>query len=215
MGGIPAVAARKAARIDGARQHSARRVGESAVARSLSEPSHGASFLRRLAASAYEALAIAAVLVAVAFALLPAVTPSRLAGADPELLYIMSPEARALSAAASFGACALYCAGFWSGARRTLAMRTWHLALRTPEGAPVGVGKALVRYLGCLAGSALAIAGFAALQPFGYGAWSLALLAFNYAWALVDPDRQFFQDRLAGTRLVLEEDRRPSGRAQA
>jgi len=215
MGGIPAVAARKAARIDGARQHSVRRVREPTVAPSRSEPSHGASFLRRIAASAYEALAIAAVLVAVAFALLPAVTPSRLAGADPKSLYIMSPEARALSAAASFGACALYCAGFWCGGRRTLAMKTWHLALRTPEGAPVGAGRALLRYLGCLAGPALAIAGFAALQPFGYAPWALALLPFNYAWALVDPDRQFFQDRLAGTRLVLEEGRRPSGRPQA
>jgi hypothetical protein len=29
------------------------------------------------------------------------------------------------------------------------------------------------------------------------------MLAINYAWALVNSDRQFLQDRVAGTRLVL------------
>ena len=29
-------------------------------------------------------------------------------------------------------------------------------------------------------------------------------LALPYAWALVDPDRRFLHDRIAGTRLVAE-----------
>ena len=32
---------------------------------------------------------------------------------------------------------------------------------------------------------------------------ALALLAVNYAWALVDRDRQYLQDRIAGTRLFV------------
>ena len=126
-----------------------------------------------------------------------------------ETLYIMSAEARALSAAVSLVACGAYCAGFWSGGRRTLAMKTWHLALHTPVGGRIGVGGALLRYLGCLVGPTLAIACFAVLHPLGYGAWALVLLIFNYAWSIVDPDRQFLQDRLAGTRLVLDPERRP------
>jgi hypothetical protein len=31
----------------------------------------------------------------------------------------------------------------------------------------------------------------------------VALLAVNYAWALVNSDRQFLHDRIAGTRLVV------------
>jgi uncharacterized RDD family membrane protein YckC len=30
------------------------------------------------------------------------------------------------------------------------------------------------------------------------------LLAVNYGWALLDPDRRFLHDRIAGTRLVAE-----------
>ncbi|HET9764203.1 MAG TPA: RDD family protein [Casimicrobiaceae bacterium] len=164
---------------------------------------------RRIAASAYDALTIAALLVAVAVALLPFVTPSRGPRLPSESLYIMSPETRALSAAVSLVACGLYCTGFWSGGRRTLAMKTWHLALHTPVGDRVGAGRALLRYLGCLVGPALAIACFAVLHPLGYGAWALLLLLFNHAWAIVDPDRQFLQDRLAGTRLVLDPARWP------
>jgi len=37
----------------------------------------------------------------------------------------------------------------------------------------------------------------------GYARSAVGLLALNYAWALVDPDRQFLHDRIAGTRLVL------------
>ncbi len=204
MGGVPTAAARKTARVDRPRQRSARRDGEPTVVPSFSEPDRRASLLRRLGASAYEALAIAAVLVAVAFALLPAVTPPRGSGTASQSLYLMSPKARALSAAVSLAACALYCAGFWSGGRRTLAMKTWHLALRARNGAPPGLARALLRYIACLAGPALAIASFAALNPLGYGPWSLLLLTFNYDWAIVDPESQFLQDRLAGTRLVLD-----------
>ena len=83
-------------------------------------------------------------------------------------------------------------------------MNTWHLVFRTPTGAQVGTARALARYFACWAVPVLAIGGFAALEPLPHARWSLALLAFNYAWAFIDRDRQYFQDRVAGTRLLLE-----------
>ena len=46
-----------------------------------------------------------------------------------------------------------------------------------------------------------AIAGYLALAPMGHGRWALALVAVNYAWAFVDRDRQYLQDRIARTRF--------------
>jgi hypothetical protein len=39
----------------------------------------------------------------------------------------------------------------------------------------------------------------------GHGPVALALvpLVLNYAWAFFDRDRQFLQDRIAGTQLIL------------
>jgi uncharacterized RDD family membrane protein YckC len=70
---------------------------------------------------------------------------------------------------------------FWHRGQ-TLAMKTWRLRLETEAGGPPTWGQAWLRY-------ALACLNLAAL---GVGWWS----------ALLRPDRQFLQDRLAGTRLV-------------
>ena len=82
-------------------------------------------------------------------------------------------------------------------------MRTWRLALATTDGAPLGVPRALLRFAACLSGLALSVPAFAWLEPSGHGRWAAAALALNYAWALVDRDRAFLQDRIAGTRLVF------------
>lgn len=75
-----------------------------------------------------------------------------------------------------------YCLGFWSHGGQTLAMKTWRIRLRTRRGTPVRPLQALLRYLLC---------------------WpSLGLGGIGIAWALIDRDRQFLHDRLAGTRLV-------------
>jgi uncharacterized RDD family membrane protein YckC len=65
----------------------------------------------------------------------------------------------------------------WLRGGQTLAMKTWRVRL-------VGVtpGKALARFLLALV-----------LVPTGV----------SIVWALLDRDRQFLHDRLAGTRLVL------------
>jgi uncharacterized RDD family membrane protein YckC len=81
-------------------------------------------------------------------------------------------------------------------------MRTWRIALATATGAAVSPGRAALRYVGAWIGPACAIAAYLAMRPYGHRRWAAAFLAVNYAWALVDPDRRFLHDRLAGTRLV-------------
>jgi uncharacterized RDD family membrane protein YckC len=168
-----------------------------------------AGLARRLGASAYEALLLAALLLLVGFALLPTVTPADAvtvttfdAGAGQPLPYLMSRPARAISGAVLFGVCGAYCIGLWSGGRRTLPMKTWRLALRSTRGAPVSAQAAILRYFACWIGPVLAIAAYLALAPFGHGRWALALVAVNYAWAFVDRDREYLQDRIARTRLL-------------
>ena len=62
----------------------------------------------------------------------------------------------------------------WLRGGQTLAMRAWKIRL-----VDVTPGKAIARFL-----------------------VAAALLPFSILWALVDRDRQFLHDRLAGTRLV-------------
>ncbi|EXI77892.1 MAG: RDD family protein [Candidatus Accumulibacter appositus] len=77
----------------------------------------------------------------------------------------------------------IYCLWFWSNGRQTLAMKTWRIRLLTRDGHPVRPAQALVRYLLC---------------------WpSILLGGFGIFWALVDRERLFLHDRLAGTQLVL------------
>jgi len=71
---------------------------------------------------------------------------------------------------------------FWIKGGQTLAMKTWRIRLVSFDGRPVRPAQALFRYLLC---------------------WpSLALGGVGLFWALLDPDRQFLHDRIAGTRLV-------------
>ena len=76
----------------------------------------------------------------------------------------------------------VYCVGFWSHGGQTLAMKTWRIRLLTRSGNRVRPAQALLRYLLC---------------------WpSLGLGGIGIAWALIDRDRQFLHDRIAGTQLV-------------
>jgi hypothetical protein len=151
---------------------------------------------------------LTALLLAIGFALLPLVTPAAPADPGPAATlppahYLLTPAARAWSGAVLLAACGAYCIGLWSGGRRTLPMATWRLALRTAAGGEVPLRTAGLRFLACGIGPALSLAASIPLQPAGFGRWALGLLAVNYAWALVDPERQYLQDRIAGTRLVL------------
>jgi uncharacterized RDD family membrane protein YckC len=75
-----------------------------------------------------------------------------------------------------------YFVAFWTRGGQTLPMKTWRIRLVRHDGAPVGVGRAIHRYLLALLG--------------------LAALGLGFGWALLDRDRQFLHDRLAGTALV-------------
>jgi uncharacterized RDD family membrane protein YckC len=77
----------------------------------------------------------------------------------------------------------IYFIAFWSHGGQTLAMKTWRIRLVTRDGQAVRPTQALLRYL----------LGWLTLVPGGIG----------ILWALVDRDRQFLYDRLAGTRLVM------------
>jgi uncharacterized RDD family membrane protein YckC len=74
----------------------------------------------------------------------------------------------------------IYC---WTRGGQSLPMKTWRIRVTAQDGTAISTPQAIRRYLFALAGTAL----------FGAGFW----------WALIDRDRQFLHDRLAGTRLVM------------
>ena len=92
----------------------------------------------------------------------------------------------------------------WSREGQTLAMRTWRIKLVFPGYSHVPLKIAALRYLlswgwvlpGIVASYALKLEKAQALYAIvaSIGAWALL--------ALLDRDRQFLHDRLAGTRLV-------------
>lgn len=77
----------------------------------------------------------------------------------------------------------LYFVWYWRRNGQTLAMQTWRLkVVRADDGRQLELGRAWARY-------ALA--------------WPSVLSGVGLLWALVDRDRQFLHDRLAGTCVVL------------
>jgi uncharacterized RDD family membrane protein YckC len=79
--------------------------------------------------------------------------------------------------------CGVYFVSFWTRGGQTLPMKTWRMRIVRRGGGPIAAKQAIQRY------------GFATLL--GFGAFGLGFL-----WALVDRDRQFLHDRLAGTAIV-------------
>mgnify|MGYP002400721028 FL=1 len=77
----------------------------------------------------------------------------------------------------------MYFLWYWRRGGQTLAMQTWKLRIVNSDGKPVSLRQGWIRY-------ALA--------------WpSVLLFGAGLIWALIDKDRQFLHDRLAGTRIVL------------
>ena len=79
----------------------------------------------------------------------------------------------------------IYLVWSWTGERRTLPMRTWRIRLVDVGGHCPDVRRAIARYL---------------VAVLGIAAGGVGLL-----WALVDPEHQFLHDRIAGTRLAVDE----------
>jgi uncharacterized RDD family membrane protein YckC len=162
-----------------------------------------AGIVRRLAASLYESLLLAALALVVGFALVPVLSGAPALPADESALPLLRPVAQAISFGCLFALLGAYCVWGWSGGRQTLPMKTWRLAMEATDGAPVRVYRAALRYAAWWIGPAVAIGAYVGLRPLGHGRWALALLAVNYAWVLVNADRQFLHDRVAGTRVVV------------
>jgi len=134
-----------------------------------------ATLLRRLSSLLYESLIVVALLLlaGLAFMLALHLSTGREATSGWPLW---------LFRAWILGVLGVYFGWFWTRGGQTLPMRTWRLRLVGTDGAPVGRRRALYRYL---------------------FAWPSVLAGgLGLAWALVDRDRQFLHDRLAGTRLV-------------
>jgi len=163
-----------------------------------------ASLARRLAAAAYEALLLAAIVVLVGFLTMPLVSPVTRSVRTPEVPPL---PARVLSACLVFGAAGLYFVRSWTGGRRTLPMKTWRLALEKNDGRPVDARAAVTRYLAAWIGPLVALVAYEVLKPAMVATHAPWLAAINFAWALVDPGRQFLHDRIAGTRIVTGPDR--------
>jgi uncharacterized RDD family membrane protein YckC len=164
-------------------------------------PLHDAPLARRLAALLYEALLFAAMALIAGFALLP-LAPAHV---GPEATLSMpGAVARAAMFCILVAGAGWFYAWSWSEGRRTLPQKTWRLALADAQGRPPTRRAALVRYAAAWIGPAAAIATYAALRPTGHARYAAALVALNYAWALVDRERRFLHDRIAGTRLVRE-----------
>lgn len=97
----------------------------------------------------------------------------------------------------------IYFTWFWAKGQ-TLAMKTWHIRIVGRDGRAISQQRALARY-------ALSWLWFlpplAAIAPFQLPAGELAVIVLGWIafWALLSrfhPQRQFWHDALAGTRLV-------------
>jgi uncharacterized RDD family membrane protein YckC len=78
---------------------------------------------------------------------------------------------------------ALYFLWHWRGGGQTLAMRTWKLQIVSRNGDVPSLLQLALRYV---------------------LAWPSIGLGVGILWALVDRDRQFLHDRLAGTKIAFK-----------
>jgi uncharacterized RDD family membrane protein YckC len=97
----------------------------------------------------------------------------------------------------------IYFGWFWTRGQ-TLAMKTWNIRVVDRFGQPVGQGRALLRYL---CSWLWFLPPLAAIAPFKLSGGEIIVLVLGWVavWAVLSrfhPQRQFWHDALAGTRLV-------------
>ncbi len=156
-------------------------------------PLPAASLARRLAAMAYESLVVVAILLVASLPFAGAAT-GRLEGA-----------ARHLFQAYLILVLGLYFVWCWRRGGQTLPMKAWRLRLVDRRGGSPPTHRAMLRY--ALAALALGSSAVALLVLWRHSRTLGGLLALapglaTILWSLVDGDRQFLHDRLAGTRIV-------------
>lgn len=160
-----------------------------------------ASLARRLGALLYEALLLVAMALIAGFAFLPLTSPAMSTAATPS---VPPPFARTMLFCALAGLAALYYTWCWSEGRRTLPQKTWRIRIVGEDLRPIARRTALLRYLAAWIGPAAALALYAALPASPFRRYALLMAVVNYAFALVDRDRRFLHDRVAGTRVVRD-----------
>ena len=102
-----------------------------------------------------------------------------------------------------FGVLAVYFVYFWCKGQ-TLPMKTWHIRMVDRAGRPVTWPRALVRYL---LGWVWFLPPLVVMAPFGLSGGEVTVLMLGWVavWALLSlfhPQRQFWHDVVAGTRLI-------------
>ncbi|MEP6607288.1 MAG: RDD family protein [Burkholderiaceae bacterium] len=148
----------------------------------------------RLAAMAYEAVLLLGVIFAVSFMLLVSMRWS----------YPLTAGRRAALQLVVFIAVGAYFVYCWTRTGQTLALKTWRLKVISADESPLGVGRAIARYLLAwhLWIPGLAVSALLELNL----SWTLIALATGFAVlltsALIDPQRRLLHDRWTGTRIV-------------
>jgi uncharacterized RDD family membrane protein YckC len=165
----------------------------------LTPPGKSASLTRRLGALVYEALLICAMALVAGFAFLPLISPT---AGHPALPTIPPLFARTMLFCALAGGGAIYYTWCWTDGRRTLPQKTWRLRIVDATGSAPTRKAALIRYAAGWIGPAAALLAYEALRPTPLARYAAVLCALDYVWALVDPERHFLHDRIAGTRVV-------------
>ena len=154
------------------------------------------SLLRRMTCFVYEAMLLFGI------GLIPGAIGALFVAQTEQAHPLQSETALQIFALVFYG---IYFVWFWSARGQTLAMQTWRIRVVTTTGASLPQPRALARYVGCCVGwfvPASLVAGWLNLS-----AWaSLAAVALGivvYALSsLLERDRQFWHDRVCGTRLV-------------
>lgn len=111
---------------------------------------------------------------------------------------------RPLLVAFLFVVAGLYCSWFWAKGQ-SLPMRTWRIRIVDRHGRPLTQGRAALRFIFSTIWFAPPIAVLAARPGFTLGQAAILFGGWIAFWALASrlhPQRQFWHDAWAGTRLV-------------
>jgi len=154
------------------------------------------SLARRMACFVYEATLL------FGLALIPGVLGTVFLAQTGQRHPLQSDTALRLYAFVLYG---VYFVWLWSRRGQTLAMQTWRIRLVTAAGASLSQARALARYLACCAAwfGPATLTSSALHWPPGRSLGAVAAGIAGWALlALLEPERQFWHDRLCGTRLV-------------
>ena len=142
---------------------------------------------RRLASMVYEGILLFGVAFIAAYLFL-ALTQSKHPLPDP---------IRQVFQLYMFGVIGAYFVWCWRHGGQTLPMKTWKMRVECSDGTALSRRRAWLRY------TLVWVSLLPALTVYSFGQkWALALVALPLAWPLIDRERQFLHDRLAGTRII-------------